>query len=519
MTAAEVTGRPFETLPFRIFVAVADAAESVGAAEAEAFFRLLRAGDWARCPALARSLETAAKRYPDHWRRYLAGELRRAVPSVMDAVVSASGALSPKDAEALEADLLHVARVLRKAAKRPPPPEPADPARPFAALEAALRDAATLTANDEGPASAPDRTAGPDLRPSWPSVLEARTPPWDSVRTRLRCAAIVPDTPDVRTFRFTSDAERLFSYKPGQFLTLELEIDGKRVRRSYTIASSPARPYTVEISVKRVPGGVVSNRLHDNFSVGDVVQAVVANGRFNRWDIPAERALFLSAGIGITPLMSMARWDFDLGIERDTVFFHCARAPSHIVFRKELELLDRPGFRVLVTCSRPGDEAWEGLRGRLDGAMIERAVPDFRERTVLMCGPEPWMRAMREFFLGAGVAAERLHQESFGPRGSARSVPLKREASAAGAGARVVFSRSGVEVACDADETILEAAERAGIEIPSACRVGSCGTCKARKTSGTVKHEHCPGLTEAEAGEGYVLTCSTTAEGVVVLEA
>ncbi len=517
MRPADPHGHPLADLPFRVFVAIADASDSVGAAEAEAFFGLLRAGDWAKCPALARSLEEAAKSYPEHWRRYAAGEVRKTVPSVLEEVVAAAGRLSPKDAAALEEDLLHVAAVLRKAARRPPPPRPADPSRPFAALEAALRAAAPVEAPGEESASTPDRSAAADSRFSWPSILAARTPLWDSVRTRLRCVGVTPETEDVRTFRFASDSERLFSHKPGQFLTLELEIGGGKVRRSYTIASSPSRPHALEITVKRVPGGIVSNWLHDHLAAGDVVHAIVANGRFNSWDIAAERVLLLSAGIGITPLMSMARWDSDLGIERDTVFFHCARAPSHIVFRKELDLLARPGFRVVVTCSRPGEEAWEGLRGRADGKMIERAVSDFREREVFLCGPERWMRSMREFFLGAGMAPERLHQESFGPRGSPKPVAARRVADAAGA--RVVFSRSDVEVPCDAEETILEAAERAGIEIPSACRVGSCGTCKARKTSGTVKHGHCPGLTEAEAGEGYVLTCSTTAEGVVVLEA
>ncbi len=113
--------------------------------------------------------------------------------------------------------------------------------------------------------------------------------------------------------------------------------------------------------------GLLSNWLHDHLRVGDVVPAVIANGKFNCWDIRADKVLFLTAGIGITPVMSMARWDADLGIERDTVFFHIARTPSWILFHRELERLQSSHFKLVLNCTRPApEEEWNGLRGRLD---------------------------------------------------------------------------------------------------------------------------------------------------------
>jgi ferredoxin-NADP reductase len=515
-------------LPFLVFIAVADADQSVGAVEADAYFRLLEKRDWAACPALVSSLPETLRRYPEHWRKYLAGGINKSVPGVLHAVRSVAARFSAENAALLEADLLHVADTLRKAARQEKLPHQGKPGHAFGALEAALRAVAPNDQKSVAAAAAPAQTngrSGPEETVDWQSALISRAQPWDSVHTRLQCVRIANETPDVRTFYFISEEKRPFSYKPGQFLTLELEIAGKKVRRNYTISSSPSRPDLVTLTIKRLPGGVASNWMHDHLAVGDVLPAVIANGKFNCWDIQAAKGLFLSAGIGITPVMSMARWQTDLDVERDTVFFHVARTPSSIVFRRELELLQGPRFRLILNCTRPApDEDWSGLRGRLDADAVKTAVPDYLERQIFMCGPEPWMKSMREQFTAAGVPAAQIHQEYFGPRSWVTEAPdpalAAIHSNGAGPGrARIIFTRSHKEAECTTDEPILEVAERIGIEIASSCRVGACGTCKALKTSGVVKNGFCPGLDESEAAQGYVLTCSTTAEGTVVIEA
>ncbi|MGH9384002.1 MAG: 2Fe-2S iron-sulfur cluster-binding protein [Vicinamibacterales bacterium] len=513
-------------LPFLVFVAVADAAQSVGAVEADAYVRLLERRDWASCPALVSSLPEALRRYPEHWRRYVAGEIDKSVPAVVQAVRSATTRFSAESSALLEGDLLHIADTLRKAARQDKLKRQAKPGHAFGALEAALRAAASDEQGRETAVTAPAQTNGrqaPEDAVDWLSALVSRAQPWDSVRTRLRCVRMVDETADVRTFAFVSDQKRPFCYKPGQFLTLEIEMAGKKVRRNYTISSSPSRPDLITLTVKRVPGGLVSNWIHDHLTVGEVLPAVIANGKFNCWDIEAEKVLFLSAGIGITPVMSMARWQADLDVDRDTVFFHVARTPSSIVFRRELERLQGPRFKLILNCTRPSpDEEWNGLRGRLDVEAVKMAVPDHLDRMVFMCGPEPWMKSMREHFSAAGLPPNRIHQEYFGPRSWATAPPdsvLAAVHSNGSGRARIVFARSHKEVECGTDEPILEVAERVGIEIASSCRVGACGTCKALKTSGVVNNGFCPGLDESEAAQGYVLTCSTTVEGTVVIDA
>jgi ferredoxin-NADP reductase len=528
-------------LPFLIFVSVADAKQSVGAAEADAFIRLLQKGSWARCHQLAAVLPDAAKQYSEHWRRYLAGEISSSGNGVMRSITNIASGWPPRDASLLEKDLLHITTTLRKAARLPRWRKESSSTHSFDALEAALGASLLkqeMPASTSGLAEKPVSPA-PVLE-DWEQACIAGAQPWKSVATPLRCVKTSDETADVRTFTFVAEPARSFCYKPGQFMTIEMEIAGKKVRRSYTISSSPSRPQTISITVKRVPGGLASNWLHDNLRAGHSLKAWVANGKFNAWDIPATKLLLLSAGSGITPVMSISRWQWDLAIQRDVVFLHSARTPEDIIFRRELEVMQGPHFKVIVNCTRvASDGPWVGPRGRLDAGMLKSAVPDFMERVVFMCGPDAWMTSTKAIFAAAGFPMQNFHQESFGGPAKSSAGPPVEESSpvkpAANSSARtsaptasvstgsgsgkIVFAKSNREIACSADEPILEIAERNGIEIPSSCRAGACGTCKVIRKSGVVKHDASPGLPDADAAQGYVLTCVGLVEGTVVLEA
>jgi len=534
MARATSSPQSVAELPFLLFVGVSDADRTVGAAEADAFFRLLGDASWPRCRALGNALPDASRRYADDWRRYMAGEIDTAPAAVLQRIAAVSAGWAADEVTALEADLLHIGAVLRSAARKPRVPADApSPRAPMAALGAVLRAVAPAATGVDATAPKAATTPRAVTAEAPPSQPLGAADPWQSVRTRLSCVGVADETPDVRTFSFVAEPARPFSFKPGQFMTLDLEVDGRRVRRTYTISSSPSRPLVASITVKRVPGGRVSNWLHEHLAVGHVIQAVVANGKFNAWDVPAEKALLLSAGVGITPLMSMVRWHVDTCADIDIVFAHSARSPEDIMFRRELAAMEGPRFRVIVNCTRPHpDDAWTGLTGRFDAEMLGVAVPDVRDRVVFMCGPQGFMRTMRALLLAAGCPPDRIHQESFGPRGiveareggAGQLVTAVTDAAEAStptspAASRIVFSRSQREVACQDGEMILDVAERSGIEIASSCRVGACGTCRVRKTAGLVRSEHCPGLAEADAAEGYVLTCSSMAEGTVVLDA
>jgi ferredoxin-NADP reductase len=362
---------------------------------------------------------------------------------------------------------------------------------------------------------------------------------------------VIPETHDVKTFRFAAEPPVLFSHKPGQFLTLELNIEGKRIVRSYTISSPPTSSHLLDITVKRVPNGLVSNYLHDHMKPGERITVTNCGGKFNCWDIPARKILFISGGSGITPCMAMTRWLRDTESDCDMVFLHSARSPKDIIFRRELELIDaqRENFRLFITCtSAPYGESWPGSIGRVSPELLQMMCPDLMERVVFTCGPQPFMAATRSLLDSVGFPMSNYHEESFGGRKASPAAsaavaaagpppvapaaprtlpkpPLEKPAAPAPvptpAGKRfnIAFAASGKELICGADEFILEFAERNGIEIPSSCRAGSCGTCKTRKQSGSVESECTDGLTEAEKRDGYILVCVSRPTSAVVLEA
>ncbi|MGB7440457.1 MAG: FHA domain-containing protein [Coleofasciculaceae cyanobacterium] len=389
------------------------------------------------------------------------------------------------------------------------------------------------------------------------TLVQPRT--WSVGDLTVCCSQVIEETPDVKTFRFVASPPLLFSYKPGQFVTLDLEIEGKRVKRSYSISSTPSRPHNLEITVKRVPSpgeepdvppGLVSNWLNGNLTVGDQVKLSGPLGNFTCVDnSSSSKLLLISAGSGITPMMSMARWLFDTAVESsDVVFIHSARTVQDIIFRQELELMTsrHPRFKFAVTLTRhePG-QAWLGYTGRLNEAMLQAIAPDYQERTVYVCGSDPFRESVKTVLQALKYPMQNYHEESFGgsrqgkkskkqksftttntstssqtgllPVASPTSALITSQAKVSPtstASHTVVFAQSEKEVVCDDEETILEVAQRVGIELPYGCQMGVCGRCKLRQLEGQVDYEE-----ETECEEGYVLTCVARPAKRVVVEA
>ncbi len=372
------------------------------------------------------------------------------------------------------------------------------------------------------------------------SVIEASQPSayfnslntrvWANGRHQVRCVRVIRETWDVKTFCFNAEQPVMFFFKPGQFVTLELEIDGEQVMRSYTISSSPSVPYSFSISVKRVPGGLVSNWLHDNLKEHDELVVHGPVGDFNCIDHPADKVLLLSGGVGITPVMSMARWFFDTNADVDMAFIHSARTPSDIVYQRELEhMCSRvTNFNLAVICERIEiGQAWNGYRGYLDRAKLEMVVPDFMSRRIFCCGPTPYMDAVRAILADSGFDMNFYHEESFGSTPKEASLDALEQAEIAVREAEeirdsdlftVEFTQSGMSVQVAPGETVHAAANRLGLNIPKACGVGICGTCKVRKTAGEVDIQHNGGITEEDLNEGYILSCCSTPLSDVTIE-
>ena len=326
-----------------------------------------------------------------------------------------------------------------------------------------------------------------------------------------RCVEIETLTDDCKAFRFRCDRADMRRYRPGQFVTIEAEIGGQRLCRSYTLSSSPTRPDTFEVTVKRVAAGPFSNWICDQLQVGDDVRMSGPFGEFSCAPRPRPKLMLLSAGSGITPMLSMARWIADKQSEVDVVFLHVARRQSELIFARELKQLGKQhtGTRVRISLSQEAEgSSWRGARGRLSAAMLKRAAPDLAEREVYLCGPEGFMASARMLLGDAGLPPAQLHEESFDV-----------SSGVSGSGGRVEFSASGKTIQASGSESLLELAEASGIAVASACRTGHCGECKVRCLSGAVSMVVTDGLSADELADGYVLTCVGAVNGDIRLAA
>jgi glycine betaine catabolism B len=398
---------------------------------------------------------------------------------------------------------------------------------------------------------------------------------WTKGDLSCRCCRIVDETHDVKTFYFMAESPSLFAYQPGQFVNLAVMIEGQRVIRPYSISSSPTRPHHLSITVKRVPrpndqpdapAGLVSNWLHDHLQVGDRVTLMGGPmGHFTCLPNLPPKLLLLSAGSGITPMMSMSRWVQDTLADCDVMFFHSARSLDDIVFRAELEMMatQMPNFRLAVTLTqKPTNHPWMGLTGRISESMMNLIAPDLDDRTVFVCGPNAFMKQAKAMLTEMNFPMANYHEESFGdnPRaGSAKAIeptifmlqetetltldPAVNQQNGSNAIAQaasngsskaaptvsngssnaspvVNFTQSNQAVSADDGMTILELAEQAGVDVRSACRMGACGACKLKTSAGEVRYDAPPmALTEADQQAGCVLACVAYPVGSVQVEA
>jgi len=371
-------------------------------------------------------------------------------------------------------------------------------------------------------------------------LWEAGLPTWESDKDNvLVCCQIRQETHDVKSFFFRPLKASVFHFLPGQFITLELPIGGEIINRSYTISSSPTRPHVISITVKRQPGGMVSNWLHDYMQVGEQISVLGPTGQFSCVLHPASKYLFLSAGSGITPLMSMARSFHELAEDANIAFVHSARTPSDIIFRHELDLMvfNQPRFRSAYICERIESEPnWTMPTGFLTLNALKHTVPDFLEREIFTCGPAPYMAAVRSLLTAVvGFDMRHYHEESFTfdelPTDIKHEV-IAEEASAAIAAAKsyaadtdkaaatfsIELTKSGTTIQCAPDQFVLDAARAAGLRLPSSCSKGLCGTCKSKLVSGKVEMKHGGGIRQREIDQGMILPCCSKPLENLVLE-
>ncbi len=341
--------------------------------------------------------------------------------------------------------------------------------------------------------------------------------------------AVFDETPEIRTFRLARPDG--FEFRAGQFLTVQVQIEGRPVTRCYSISSAPGTRGYVEISVRRQ--GIVSSMLHSTVRPGSTLAVRSPAGGFHYPEGDDRPLVLVSGGVGCTPMISMLRHAVACEPSRPIVYLFSARTEADVAFRQELALVARrhPQVRVVVALTRAAAGP-QFYAGRIDENLVRQVVPDAKQSLFYVCGPQAMIEGTKAFLARLGVPPGQVRSEAFAAavassRAEDTETGSEAPASAAtpaatprspGGSARVQLSVSGKTVALSSGQTLLEAAEAVRVEIPNVCRAGVCGTCKTRLVSGEVE---CTAdvMEDADREEGYVFPCVAWAKGDCVLEA
>lgn len=327
---------------------------------------------------------------------------------------------------------------------------------------------------------------------------------------RGRVVAVEPETADAATIVIRPGSDWA-GHVPGQYVRVGVDVDGVRQWRAYSLTHGPRRDGRISITVKAVPGGVVSNHLVHHAQVGTLVHLEQATGEFVLAPEVAEgpapaKLLFVTAGSGVTPVVGMLRNLYpstDSGVLRprrsahlDVTVVHVAPSRPDSIFLRDLEALDAAGAVRLVA-------RYDDTHGLLDVAALGDLVPDLAERTTYACGPGGLLEALEAHHAERGLV---LHTEQFRP-----------STVVVGEGGTVRFA-AGAEVEADGATSLLDAGESAGVLMPSGCRMGVCFGCVIPLKEGSVRDLRNGEVTTAVPGETdpggiKIQTCITAAAG------
>lgn len=334
----------------------------------------------------------------------------------------------------------------------------------------------------------------------------------------LRVLEVSPLTDDAVTVTFDVPPElaETFRYLPGQHMTLRALIDGRDVRRSYSICSN-ANEGKLRVGIKRLPGGAFSTYATSVLAAGDVIDAMPPVGEFSIVPDPttARHRVAIAAGSGITPVLSLISTTLESELRSSWTLLFGNRTANTVMFLEELEglkdrfpdrfqmfhLLSREGADLPLLAGRIDDEKLRAVHGLLAG----RAVDGW-----YLCGPYDMVMTARETLSSLGVEPDLIHDELFfaGPVDPS-SLPPEPSPGEGSVELRVILDGRAVETRMTADTSILDAALRVRSELPFSCKGGMCASCKGRIEEGEVRMDKNYALIDSEVDAGYVLTCQS----------
>lgn len=329
-----------------------------------------------------------------------------------------------------------------------------------------------------------------------------------------RVVGIVRETPGTVTVHFTTTPR--LQHRAGQYVLLEFRFGTSRYRRAYSLSSLPSDEVHA-VTVRLQPGGKISQYINTSLAVGDGFQVSPARGEFVLPDSRAGRQfVFVAGGVGIAPVLPLLQTLLALPQPPPVALLYYSRHADDIVFRDRLDALAaaHPSLRYLpVVTGTRGD--WAGLHEAFSVERVLATAGDHPSTLFYVCGPDSLNHACREGLCAAGVPAAAVLVEDFAaapsPEYPATGFPVTFVR-------RTLLGQRRARVRGRPGETLLEAAERAGLALPSDCRHGSCGRCRALLLRGEVVMDEPNGLSVAEARDGYILTCVARAAAPVIVK-
>lgn len=340
---------------------------------------------------------------------------------------------------------------------------------------------------------------------------------------RLKVKDITKETEECVSIKFDipESLKEKFRYKPGQYLTLKKEINGEDIRRSYSICSG-LHEDDLSVAVKEVHKGRFSTFANQKLKKGDELEVMTPMGSFTtEINKNTEKSfVFFAAGSGITPIMSLTKTILHTAPKSDVTLFFGNKGFDSIIFKEEIENLKNQfmnTFRVVHVFSREsiGNKLQKGRIDKEKVLSVNKAFLSGQDTDeIFVCGPEPMIHAVSDAFKEEGIPEEKITFELFttpGDKEKTKNIekPVQPEKNI---NANVVIIIDGEEtlLALDSDgDSILDAGQKAGADLPFACKGGVCCTCKAKILSGEAKMDVNYALEKDEVEAGYILTCQS----------
>ena len=340
-----------------------------------------------------------------------------------------------------------------------------------------------------------------------PTIKRRTTGLWKSGGL-IECTNITAENTDVNSYSFKGPGGVGFDFKPGQHVSIRLPLESGDEYRTFTICSTPTRGDEITLTVKTNRQNGATAWMRDNIKIGSSFTAVGATGLFNLVDYPCEKLLLISAGSGITPMMSMVRWLSDRQDDIDVTFIHYAKNSDEYLFSDELAEIaaDYAALTFHQISTHREDSDIHGLPSSEQIA----SMADFQDHQVFCCGPSGFMDAIKDILLQSGLSPDHYHQESFGTKVVETEIPADAQSITVKFKDKILEAKHG--------ETLLSVLKQNKVVVPTGCQSGMCGTCQMKLISGTVDMNHQGGLSEQQIEAGSILACcSTLTENVSIL--